>query len=246
MAITAINTNTVPGQGGTQSTSDVLGKDDFLQLLVTQLQNQDPLNPMDSTEFSAQLAQFSSLEQLYNVNDNLNGLGANQLTMNNTQTILMIGKTTWAYGNIVQKTDSSAVDIHFGLGGNAVETVVNIYNAQGDFIKTISAGTMDAGDHSVAWDGTDSEGRTVTDGYYQFEVLAGDAEGRSVATETFIVGVVTGVTFNDNGIAHLLVNDMSIPMNSIVHVAETESIAGTQGITDTEASLLTFFTKNWR
>ncbi len=119
-------------------------------------------------------------------------------------------------------------------------------NAQGDFIKTISAGTMDVGDHSVAWDGTDSEGRTVSDGYYQFEVLAGDAEGRSVATETFIVGVVTGVTFDDNGIAHLLVNDMSIPMNSIVHVAETESIAGTQSITDTEASLLTFFTKNWR
>jgi len=61
MAITAINTNTIPGSGSPQSTTDVLGKDDFLQLLVTQLQNQDPLNPMDSTEFTAQLAQFSSL-----------------------------------------------------------------------------------------------------------------------------------------------------------------------------------------
>ena len=237
MAITAINTNTIPGSGSAQSTTDVLGKDDFLQLLVTQLQNQDPLNPMDSTEFTAQLAQFSSLEQLYNVNDNLNGLGANQLTMNNTQTISMIGKTTWAYGNIIQKSDSSFTDIHFGLGENATETVVNIYNAQGDFIKTISAGTMDAGDHSVSWDGTDSEGRSVADGFYQFEVLAGDAEGVPVATETFIVGVVSGVTFDDNGVAHLLINDMSIPMSSIVHVTETESI------TNTEASILTFFNK---
>ncbi len=123
----------------------------------------------------------------------------------------------------------SPTQIYFGLDGNAVETVVNIYNAQGNFVKTISAGAMDAGDHSVVWDGTDSEGRSVSDGYYQFEVLAGDVEG-AVATETFIVGVVTGVTFDDNGVAHLLVNDMSIPMSSVVHVAETESIADTESV----------------
>ncbi|RLC04695.1 MAG: flagellar hook capping protein [Deltaproteobacteria bacterium] len=240
MAITAINANTIPSSENTQSTTDVLGKDDFLQLLVAQLQNQDPLKPMESTEFTAQLAQFSSLEQLYNVNDNLNGLGANQLAMNNTQTISMLGKSAWAYGNIIQKSDTSDIDIHFGLSGNAVETVVNIFNAQGDFVKTISAGAMEAGDRFVAWDGTDSEGRLVSDGLYQFEVLAGDAEGGAVSAETFIVGAVTGVTFDDNGVAHLLINDMSIPMNSVVHVAETENIA------ETGASILTYFTENWR
>jgi flagellar basal-body rod modification protein FlgD len=240
MAINAINTNTIPSSEATRSTTDVLGKDDFLQLLVAQLQNQDPLKPMESTEFTAQLAQFSSLEQLFNVNENLGDLGTNQLTMNNTQTISMIGKSAWAYGNIVQKSDVSPTQIHFGLDGNAVETVVNIFNAQGNFVKTISAGAMDAGEHSLAWDGTDNEGRTVSDGFYQFEVLAGNAEGRPIATKTFIVGVVTGVTFDDNGVANLLVNDMSIPMNSVVHVAEAENI------TETETSILTYFMENWR
>ncbi len=90
MAINAINTDTIPSSETTRPTTDVLGKDDFLQLLVAQLQHQDPLKPMDSTEFTAQLAQFSSLEQLYNVNDNLGELGTNQLTMNNTQTKAII------------------------------------------------------------------------------------------------------------------------------------------------------------
>ena len=240
MAINAINTNTIPSSGNTPASTDVLGKDDFLQLLVAQLQNQDPLKPMESTEFTAQLAQFSSLEQLFNVNDNLSDLEKNQLTMNNTQTIAMIGKTAWVSGNIVEKSEASDIDVHFGLDGDAVETVVNIYTPQGDFVKTISAGAMTAGDHSVSWDGTDSEGRTVTDGFYQFEVLAGDAAGEAVKTKTFIVGVVSGVTFDDNGVAHLLVNDMSIPMNSVVHVAETESTA------ETETSILTYLTENWR
>ena len=135
MAITAINNQTIPSAASTRATTDVLGKDDFLQLLVTQLQNQDPLNPMDSTEFTAQLAQFSSLEQLYNVNDNLDSLGTNQLTMNNTQTVSMIGKSAWAYGNIVQKSGSDDVRLHFALKGKAEETMVNIYNPQGDFVK---------------------------------------------------------------------------------------------------------------
>ena len=235
MAINAINTNTIPSKETTRPTTDILGKDDFLQLLVAQLQNQDPLKPMESTEFTAQLAQFSSLEQLYNVNENLSDLGSNQMTMNNTQTISMIGKSAWAEGNIIQKSDGSPTQIYFGLDGNTVETVVNIYNAQGNFVKTISADAMEAGDRSVEWDGTDNEGRLVSDGFYQFEVLAGDAEGQAITTKPFIVGAVTGVTFDDNGVAHLLVNDMSIPMNSVVHVAEAESI------TETGASILTYF-----
>ncbi len=116
MAINAINNNTVPSLETTRSNTDVLGKDDFLQLLVAQLQNQDPLKPMESTEFTAQLAQFSSLEQLYNVNENLDDLGSNQLAMNNTQTISMIGKSAWAYGNIIQKSDAIAYPDLFWAG----------------------------------------------------------------------------------------------------------------------------------
>lgn len=236
MAISAINTDTVPSNETIRSGTDVLGKDDFLQLLVAQLQNQDPLNPMEGTEFTAQLAQFSSLEQLYNVNDNLGDLESNQLVTNNTQAVSMIGKSAWAYGNIVQKEDSEITQIHFGLGADSQETIVNIYNAQGDFVKTIAVGAREAGDNTVTWDGTDDSGSSVPAGYYQFEVLAGDAQGAPVSAETFIVGTVTGVTFN-NGTAQLLINDLSIPMSSVVHVAELDNTV------ETQTTILNFFRK---
>jgi flagellar basal-body rod modification protein FlgD len=238
MAITEIDTSTVASSTSTLTTTgDVLGKDDFLTLLVAQLQNQDPLNPVDSTEFTAQLAQFSSLEQLYNVNDNLDILSSNQLAMNNSQTVSMLGKTAWAYGDIIQKSDETETNISFGLGSGAAETIINIYDAEGNFIKTISAGALEAGEHTVSWDGTDEDGNSVAEAYYQFEVLAADTEGATVTTQTFIVGVVSGVTFNDTDEAQLLINDLSLPMSSIAHVAETSNSAET----DTEAlSILTF------
>jgi flagellar basal-body rod modification protein FlgD len=237
MAITAVNTQNVPSSENLKTAAvseDVLGKDDFLTLLVAQLQNQDPLNPMESTEFTAQLAQFSSLEQLYNVNDNLSDLGNNQLAMNNAQAVTMIGKSAWAYGNVIQQSGSGSAEIHFGLGGEAQETMVNIYSAEGDFVRTIEAGALNAGEHSVSWDGINESGQRVPDGYYQFEVLAGDVSGARVPAQTFIVGKVTGVTF-DNGMAQLLINDLSIPMRDVVHVADTDNTEETQG------SILTFF-----
>lgn len=239
MAITPINTHTVQGTKAADTTTDVLGKEDFLKLLVAQLQHQDPLNPLEGTEFTAQLAQFSSLEQLYNVNNNLGLLQNNQLDMNNTQAVSMIGKTAWAYGNIFQKLETSSTDLHFGLGGDATEVYINIYTEQGNFIKTISAGELKAAEHSISWDGTDSDGNRMPDGFYQFEVIAGNADGEMVGSETFITGVVSGVTF-ENGSAQLLINDLNVPMNQIVHVA------GTEYIENTDESILTFVQKYWR
>lgn len=221
MAVSAITTQSVPSMVDERSPTSVLGKDDFLNLLVAQLRNQDPLKPMESTEFTAQLAQFSSLEQLYNVNDNLGDLETSQAAMHNNQAVSMIGKTAWARGSIVQKADNAPVDLHFGLDKAASESMVNIYDAQGNFINTISAGAREAGKHVLSWDGTNDAGSTVPDGNYQFEVLAGDAQGNYITSETFVVGVVSGVSF-DQGTVHLKINDLSVPMQSIVHVADTD------------------------
>ena len=222
MAVSAVTTQNIPSMEDTKTSQSVLGKDDFLNLLVAQLRNQDPLKPMESTEFTAQLAQFSSLEQLYNVNDNLGTLEGSQAAMHNNQAVSMIGKTAWARGSIIQKSDNAPVDLHFGLGQEASETMIYIYDAQGTYVKTISAGSMQAGSHLVPWDGTNDDGTAVPDGNYQFEVLAGGAEGNTVPSETFVVGAVTGVTF-DQGTAHLQVNDLSVPLSSVVRVTDTVS-----------------------
>src|SRR5210317_754089 len=99
MITNEINTSASGGTLLAGGKSNVMGKDDFLNLLITQLQNQDPLKPTDSTEFTAQLAQFSSLEQLGNVNENLKQLQDFQASINNSQAVSLIGKEITATGN---------------------------------------------------------------------------------------------------------------------------------------------------
>ena len=127
----------------------VLGKDDFLNLLITQLQNQDPLNPTDSTEFTAQLAQFSSLEQLSNVNDNLEQLQDFQASINNSQAVTLIGKEITAKGNFLSLTADKQVGCDFSLEENAAVVVVSIYDSTGEFVKSFQSENLKAGEHEL-------------------------------------------------------------------------------------------------
>lgn len=201
--------------------TEVLGKDDFLKMLVVQLQNQDPLNPMEGTEFTAQLAQFSSLEQLNNVNENIEYLHLYQASLNNSQVVSFIGKTIKASGNSIDVTGGVSEGANFKLAGDASTVFVSIYGPAGNFVKTIEAGALAGGDHNTDWDGTDSAGNHVSDGIYTFEVVAVDVDGNTVGTTTFVTGEVSGVTFKD-GTAYLLTGDRQIPVGSVIEVCETE------------------------
>ena len=207
MAVSAITTQSVPSMVDERSPTSVLGKDDFLNLLVAQLRNQDPLKPMESTEFTAQLAQFSSLEQLYNVNDNLGDLETSQAAMHNNQAVSMIGKTAWARGSIVQKADNAPVDLHFGLDKAASETMVNIYDAQGNFIKQFQqAPGRPATMYSPGTAQMMPAARSLTE-ITSSKCWPAMHREIIVPSETFVVGVVSGVTF-DQGTVHLKVNDL--------------------------------------
>ncbi len=198
---------------------DVLGKDDFLHLLVTQLKHQDPLSPMESADFTAQLAQFSSLEQLSNVNENLEDLKLYQASMNNSQAVDFIGKSVKAFGNSIQLTDDVTAEIRFELGAGASEVSIHIYDSKGTFIKTIEAGVLTPGEHTVEWDGTNSAGIEVPEGAYKFEVLATDTAGEEVKTTSFIVEKVTGISFID-GVTYLLAGDRMIPIGNVIEITE--------------------------
>jgi flagellar basal-body rod modification protein FlgD len=204
------------------STSTSMGKDDFLTLLITQLQNQDPLNPADSTEYTAQLAQFSSLEQLSNVNANLEYLQLYQASINNAQAVSFIGKEIIALGNDVQVTDGQAENCHFELSGEAAGVTVNIYDSAGNLVRALEQGAMDAGRQTVIWDGTDQNGNTVPDGDYTFEVMAVDAADQKVEAVTYSSGLVEGVTFIE-GRTYFLVGNQKIPISDIVEVVLPDS-----------------------
>jgi flagellar basal-body rod modification protein FlgD len=204
------------------NTSDILGKDDFLTLLITQLKNQDPLNPTESTEYTAQLAQFSSLEQLSNVNQNLEYLQMFQASINNAQAVSFVGKEITALGNTIQVVDGVAGTCQFELTRDATKVVVNIYNANGDLVKTIEAGDMNSGKQLVAWDGLDSEGNPVEDGNFTFEILAEDTDGENIEAITYFSGIVEGVKFED-GTTYFMVENQKIPIADVIEVRDVNN-----------------------
>ncbi len=221
MAVTELIGSVAASSGTTNiSESSVVGKEDFLKLLVTQLQNQDPLNPSESTEFTAQLAQFSSLEQLTNVNENLEYLHLYQASINNAQSVDFIGKTVKAAGDSISVSDGVSEKICFDLPKDASGTLISIYDDADNLVATLNAGSLNSGEQSLTWDGTDSEGNSVSDGDYTFKVAATDADGNTIEVSTFTTARVTGVTF-ENGTTYLMAGGKRIPLGDVVEVLET-------------------------
>ena len=214
-----VGLNQVSSQGGTTAAakSQAMGKDDFLRLLVTQLQAQDPLNPMDSTGFTAQLAQFSSLEQLQNINSNLGSIGSSQAVLTNSQAVGFIGKNITALGDRIYVNNGQSGPLQVNLDTDAASVYFKVYDLNGNFIRDIEAGNMAAGQQSVTWDGRDYLGGQVPDGAYRYEVMAVDADGNAIETTTFTSGTVTGVNFKD-GLAYLLTDNQEIPLGNVVQV----------------------------
>ncbi len=201
--------------------SQVLGEDQFLQLLVTQLSNQDPLNPLDGQEFAAQLAQFSTVEQLVNIKGTLEGNNASiDLLSQSTNAGIaagLIGQTIEAEGNAVDWSGESDVPLAFDLGAAATSVTITIRDEAGNVVRTLDAGAMGKGDQTVDWDGTNADGATVEQGVYTFEVAATDADGNTVTATTLMRGAVDRVTFGLDGIL-LWLGDVSVPLEMVSSV----------------------------
>ena len=174
-----------PGIAGTPSTgvassplsANALGKDAFLKLLITQLRNQDPLNPLDQNQFLAQTAQFSALEQLQGINKGIEDLKVASAGSSLIQAASLLGKTVQVAGGDFQYAGSSPASLAFNVDGRATDVNVVILDWQGNVIRTLSTGALDAGAHQVSWDGRDSTGRPMTPGSYAYSVSASGAAG---------------------------------------------------------------------
>lgn len=207
------------------STSGTMDKDLFLKLFITQVQYQDPLNPVTDAEFTSQLAQFTMLEELVAANDNLAGLQLTQNMSTNAQLTNFIGKEVKALGNtIVLKGDETPTPVgegesilgdkttvarlHFELAEPADNVVVTIRDMTGTPVRAIDLGSLGEGEHEVGWNGLGNDGEEIPGGDYSFSVAAkteGKDEAEVQAIE-LIMGQVTGVTF-ENGETLLVVDD---------------------------------------
>jgi len=192
-----------------------IGKDAFFKMLVAQMQNQDPLNPIDGKDFAAQLAQFSSLEGLNNINDQLKAMNLYQASLNNAQLINIIGKQVTARGNVI-KVEGASTDLAYNLSGDADKVSVKIYNENGDLVDTLEPGNQKRGKNSVAWDCSG-----VSKGNYTFDVSATDANGDNVGADTMTTGIVTGITFK-NGSPYLSINGQEISFGDVISVNDLQ------------------------
>ena len=202
---------------------DALGQEAFLTMLVAQLENQDPLNPMEGTDFSAQLAQFSQLEQLIYLNKSMDTLAASFSETSGGNAVDYIGRQV--SGNV----DVIELDQGFASGGvynlsEPSDVIITITNAQGKTIKTIAQGQQEAGTHSISWDGTDSQGKQVADGSYKYAVAANSGYGfTNIPAE--VSGVVEAVAYK-NGKPYLLVQGALLSPDSVTAVAGNGSDTG--------------------
>lgn len=205
------------------ATDRKLDKDDFLRLLVAKLSNQDPLNPMADEDFVAQLAQFTSLEQLTNMNENLQqDIQWNYMlsqTISNTMATSLIGRTVKADSSMIYLETGGAADIAVNLDRPAGELTLVIRNEAGRVVKTITERDLDSGDRLINWDGTDDTGVQVAGGGYTVSVSAVDVNGNEFTPDQFIEGKVTGVTYRD-GIALLTIKGQNMPLAAVREVRE--------------------------
>lgn len=206
------------GSSGTGATS-ALGKDEFLKLLVTQMRYQDPLSPMDNAQFTAQLAQFSSLEQLFEVNSNLSALGQSQGPAAMAGVNGFIGREILARGDGAVLGEEGDASIQFSLDGPAESVSVLIQGTDGSTIGALSLGALPGGEQEAAWDGQDATGTRMPAGTYRFAVVAQDAVGASVAARTEVRGVVQGALY-DGDTSYLVVGDRQVALSDVVAVKE--------------------------
>lgn len=197
-----------------------LGRDDFLRLLTVQLQYQDPLSPLGNEDMIAQLAQFSSLEQLENINQNLTtGINLNLLltqVLNNTAAVGMVGKQILATSESVY-FDGKTSEIAFNLESPAKKVVITISDGQGVAVRKIELSDVDQGWNRITWDGKDSSGRACAEGTYKVGISAFDDEGKVIKVSNIVRGRVDSVKFI-NGEAVFIVNRVAVKISDILEV----------------------------
>lgn len=222
-SLLASNSTSTTSTSSSSSSTSSLGQDAFLQLLVTQLQYQDPLSPMDDKEFVAELAQFSSLEQLTEINTGIENLSSQNETQQLMGAVNFIGKTIEATGNAVSLSDGTATSVTFTLPSDAETCLVNVLDSSGTVVRTVDLGATSAGQVEFQWDGKDYDGNAMDDGQYQVAVTATDADGNLLTVSSTMSGTVTGVQ-QQSGTYYLNIgNDRYVAFTDITNVINDTS-----------------------
>lgn len=185
----------IKGDGPKDNT---LGKDQFLQLLVAQMNNQNPLDPQTNSEFVAQLAQFSTVEGLDNLNKSVNTILSSTQSSQALQASSLVGRKVIVTTNKAVVDTSETMKGSVNLTGASTNVYVNVLDSKGNAVNRINLGAQSAGQVSFMWDGKDSSGNVAPNGTYTFQAEAA-IDGKTVAMSTNLPANVDSVTLGLNG-----------------------------------------------
>jgi flagellar basal-body rod modification protein FlgD len=191
--------------GATDPSSAQSIQNQFLTLLTTQLKNQDPLNPMDNSALTSQLAQISTVEGITNLNTTLQAIGSQINASQAIDTAGLLGASVLVGGSDIllgtNKDTGGRVTTPFGidLQGAATNVTVQMFDSSGNLVNSIDLGAQKPGILSYSWDGNGATGAALPDGKYSFAVKAVGADGSAVTADPLTYGQVASVAYGSNG-----------------------------------------------
>ena len=217
-ATAPVATSLAAAAGTAASATGAQIQDQFMKMLVAQMQYQDPTNPMDSSQMTSQLAQINTVDGINQLNATMTAMSATLQTSQAYQAAGLIGKTVMAPGSSFNLTNSAA---SFGVQvptGGASSVAVNILNASGQVVDSMNLGSQGAGVIPLSWNGQDASGNTLPDGAYTLQVIA-NSGGVPVAVTGLTSATVKAVSTASTGGAQLILsNNSTTTLSSVTQI----------------------------
>lgn len=210
-----------PQQSQNTTPKKSLDKDAFLTLFVKQLQMQDPFNPMDAKDSSAQLAQFSQLEQTTEMNKTLTSLLQQSVMNSVNNAVSYIGKDVVAAGYGISKKGEQVSNVSYNIPKDAASVKAHIYDNKNNLIQTINLGGKQAGDFTFSWNGNKSTGAKALDGNYTVAFEARDQNGELIQVTTKVSGKVASVSVENGQVMLKLEDGRQVPLNNVSEIKNT-------------------------
>lgn len=220
MATSLPQVNSALAQSSTTAASEkkktVLSQEDFLNLFVTQMRYQNPLEPMDNFQMATQMAQMTSVESLKSIYGAVEKLAANQASWNNFQASGLIGKKVEYQGNAISLEQGTVSEAYYQLASPG-KTLLQVYDSAGNLVWKSEGGLKDGNKQKFEWGGRNQQGIQVPDGSYRFQVSAVDEKGNPISVTTRSVGVVNAISL-EKGTSFLQIGRNKIALNEITAI----------------------------
>ena len=209
------------GDGVAKATSgaEALGRDDFMKLLVAQLRNQNPDEPIDTKELVTQLSQLTSVEQLIKIDERLQSLERATTSSAANQSAGLIGKKVEAENNLINLGATGASGSAVNLSRDAAKVMVSISNAAGRVVRTFDLTNTKAGPQQIAWDGRGNDNMRAPEGTYTVRVAATDENQNPIDADMSVSGTVTSVSY-ENGYPELVLGTIRVPLSGVTSIGQ--------------------------